>query len=206
MFATLRAKGTTDNFSKVFVSAPSYFSPEYNALDRFATTASGAEAAADLRVAPGSSWIQRDKPKDRGKLFAFTPERETPYGANTTAAASILGAPDLWIYATRRTEKMCHLADVSVPRAPAYFSTGTTREGKREDSAGSDNNRGQLAPLPLLRGLRARVHRPQRGALHYLPRRHQRPAPGDAHLDKPASRRYRSSRLRVRPPRDAAPP
>ena len=102
--------------------------------------------------------------------------------------------------------EMCHLADVCAPRTTAYFPQGATREGKSEESAGSDNHRGQLAPLPLLRGPRARAHRPQRGALPLLPRRPQWPAPGDADLDKPASRRYRSSRLRVRTPGDAAPP
>lgn len=80
MFATLRAKGTTDNFSKVFVSAPSYFSPEYSALERFATTASGAEAAADLRVALGSSWIQRDKPKNRQAIRLHTGARNALWG------------------------------------------------------------------------------------------------------------------------------
>src|SRR5919107_328508 len=101
---------------------------------------------------------------------------------------------------------MCHLANVRTPRKPAYFPQGAAREGKREENAGWDNNRGPLAPLPLLRGRRARAHRPQRGALPFLPRRPERPAPGDAHLDKPAPRRDRPPRLRVRPPRDAAPP
>ena len=80
------------------------------------------------------------------------------------------------------------------------------QQGKVEVGAGSDNHRSPIPPVSHLRGPRARARRLQLGALPLLPRRHQRTAPGDAHLDLPATRRRRPSRLRVRTPRDAAPP
>ncbi len=102
-------------------------------------------------------------------------------------------------------QKIGHLADVFARIHHAYFPQGATPKGKGEENAGSNNRRGPLPPLPLLRGARARALRPRLGALSFLRGSPQRRAPRDASADHRAAPRRWPARLRVWAPGDAAP-